>query len=125
MDMQGYQKYKIQSINTMTKGELLLLLYDELVKRLTQAELALEQKEFEPYEASVQRGIEIITYLDDTLDQKYDVSHSLTKLYDHFTYELGRAKIGRNPEPLTRVKGMVCELRDAFRQAQKTGDSGR
>ena len=68
MDMKGYQKYKIQSINTMTKGELLLLLYDELVKRLTQAELALEQKEFEPYEASVQRGIEIITYLDDTLD---------------------------------------------------------
>lgn len=125
MDLKGYQKYKTQSVNTMTKGELLLLLYDELVKRLTQAELALERKEFEPFETSVQRGIEIITYLDETLDRQYDVSHGLTKLYDHFTYELGRAKIGRNPEPLSRVKGMVCELRDAFRQAQKTGDSGR
>nr|WP_297719226.1 flagellar export chaperone FliS [Intestinimonas sp.] len=125
MDMRGYQNYKTQSINTMTKGELLLLLYDELVKRLIQAELALDKKEFESFEASVQRGIEIITYLDDTLDMKYEVSHGLTKLYEHFTYELGRAKIGRNPEPLGRVKKMVSELRDAFREAQKTGDSGR
>ena len=56
---------------------------------------------------------------------KYEVSHGLTKLYEHFTYELGRAKIGRNPEPLGRVKKMVSELRDTFREAQKTGDSGR
>ena len=30
MDMKGFQQYKTQSINTMTQGELLLLLYDEL-----------------------------------------------------------------------------------------------
>ena len=30
MDARGYQQYKEQSINTMTQGELLLLLYDEL-----------------------------------------------------------------------------------------------
>lgn len=125
MDMKGYQKYKEQSINTMTKSELLLLLYDELVKRLTQAELALDKKDYQPFEDSVQRGIDILMYLDDTLDQQYEVSHYLTRLYGHFTYELGRAKIGRHKEPLTRVKKMVSELRDAFRQAQKNGDSGR
>ena len=27
MDMKGYQQYKEQSVNTMTQGELLLLLY--------------------------------------------------------------------------------------------------
>lgn len=43
MDMRGFQQYKEQSVNTMTQGELLLLLYDELVKRLTQAELALNK----------------------------------------------------------------------------------
>ena len=31
MDMKGYQQYKEQSVNTMTQGELLLLLYDELL----------------------------------------------------------------------------------------------
>ena len=39
MDLKGYQQYKEQSIATMTQEELLLLLYDELVKRLVQAEL--------------------------------------------------------------------------------------
>ena len=34
MDMRGFQQYKEQSVNTMTQGELLLLLFDELVKRL-------------------------------------------------------------------------------------------
>lgn len=40
MDMRGYQRYREDSLNTMTQGELLLLLYDELIKRLTQAELS-------------------------------------------------------------------------------------
>ena len=35
MDMRGFQQYKEQSVNTMTQSELLLLLYDELFKRLT------------------------------------------------------------------------------------------
>ena len=38
----AYQQYKTQSVNTMTASEMLLLLFDELVKRLGRAELALE-----------------------------------------------------------------------------------
>ena len=38
MNLQGYQQYKEQSIYTMTQGELLNLLYDELMKRLLRAE---------------------------------------------------------------------------------------
>ena len=34
MNQNGYQQYKTQSINTMTKAEMLILLYDELIKRL-------------------------------------------------------------------------------------------
>ena len=52
MDMRGYQRYREDSLNTMTQGELLLLLYDELIKRLTQAELSLGQ-EFCPYCLSI------------------------------------------------------------------------
>ena len=125
MDMKGYQQYKEQSVNTMTQGELLLLLYDELYKRLSQAELMLDQENYPVYEASVERAVAIIDYLDSTLDRQYPISGNLTQLYEYFTYELGRAKIGRRKEVLTHVKTMVGELRDAFRQAQKNGDSGK
>ena len=124
MDLKGYQQYKEQSIATMTQEELLLLLYDELVKRLMQAELALDKKEHPLFEASVQRGIEIIDYLDSTLDRKYEISHNLGRLYEYFDYELGRAKIGRRKEPLTGVKIKAAELRDAFREAARTQNRG-
>jgi len=125
MDMKGFQQYKEQSVNTMTQGELLLLLYDELYKRLSQAELMLDQQNYPVYEASIERAVAIIDYLDSTLDRQYPISGNLAQLYEYFTYELGRAKIGRRKEVLTHVKSMVGELRDAFRQAQKSGDSGK
>lgn len=52
-------------------------------------------------------------------------SGNLTQLYEYFTYELGRVKIGRRSDPLTHVESMVRELREAFREAQKNGESGR
>ena len=55
MDMRGYQRYREDSLNTMTQGELLLLLYDELIKRLTQAELSLGQENYEVFEGRITR----------------------------------------------------------------------
>ena len=117
---QGYQGYKEQGINDMTPGELLLLLYDELVKRLVRADLALGKKDYELFEASVDRCLDILRYLDDTLDMQYPISRNLNRLYDYFCYELNRVKAGRNKTELDRMKTMVGELRDSFREAHKT-----
>ncbi|WP_102050728.1 flagellar export chaperone FliS [Pygmaiobacter massiliensis] len=120
MDMRGYQQYKEQSINTMTQGELLLLLYDELVKRVTRAELALDKADYEVFETSIDRSLDIIHYLDDTLDRQYEISAELTRLYEFFCYEFSRIKAGRNLEELRKVKPMIVDLRDTFRTAQKS-----
>ena len=115
---QGYQGYKEQGINDLSPGELLLLLYDELVKRLIRADLALGKEDY-VFEASVDRSLEIIRYLDDTLDMQYPISRNLNRLYDYLSFELNRVKAGRNKTELDRVKGMAGELRDTFREAQK------
>lgn len=119
MDTKGYQQYKQQTVNTMTPGELLLLLLDELVKRLMRCDLALTQQNYPLFEASAERCIDIIRYLDDTLDRKYAVSHDLHRLYDFFLYELNRVKLGRNKEELDKIRPMICDLRDTFRAADK------
>ena len=119
---QGYQGYKEQGINDMSQGELLLLLYDELVKRLIRAELALKKADYTLFEASVDRCLDIIRYLDDTLDMQYPISRNLNRLYDYFSFELNRVKAGRNKTELDRVKTMAGELRDTFREARKTGE---
>ena len=119
---QGYQGYKEQGINSMSQGELLLLLYDELVKRLLRAGFALDKENFELFDASVDRSLDIIRYLDDTLDMQYPISRNLNRLYDFFSFELNRVKAGRNKTELERVEAMVSELRDTFREAYKNAE---
>lgn len=119
MDNRGFQRYKEQSINTMTPNELLLLLYDELVKRLMRCDLALTQENWPLFEASVDRSIEILRYLDDTLKREYEVGQSLHRLYDFFLYELNRVKAGRNKAELDKIRPMITDLRDTFRTADK------
>ena len=119
MNIQGYQQYKAQSMNTMTQGELLMLLYDELVKRLIRSELALKKEDFELFETSIVRCIDIIHYLDETLDMKYPISQDLHRLYDYFSYMLNRVRFGRNSQVLEQVKPQIVDLRDTFRKAQE------
>ena len=125
MDMRGYQQYKQQSINSMTAGELLLLLYDELVKRSTLASMALDKQDFPQFENSVDRCVDIVNYLDDTLDHQYPISKDLSRMYEFFTYQLGRIKIGRNKADLERLHPMFSEMRDAFRTAEKNTSGGK
>lgn len=123
MDARGYQQYKEQSLNTMTQGELLLLLLDELVKRLLRGDMALEEQNYPLFEASIDRCIDIIRYLDDTLDRKYEISRQLHRLYDFFCYDLNRVKLGRNKTELDRLRPMITDLRDTFRTVEQgSGD---
>lgn len=123
--MRGYQQYKQQSINSMTSSELLILLYDELVKRATLASIALEQKDYTLFESTVQRCIDIIRYLDETLDRKYSISHDLSRLYEYFTFQLRRVMIGRNAQVLNELRPMLSEMRDTFRIAEKNAAQGK
>ena len=120
MYQNGYEQYKMQSVNTMTRGEMLLLLYDELIKRLTRAQLALDEEDYELFEQAVQRSKDIVHYLDKTLNLDYQISHELRRMYEFFLYELSRLQAGRNSAVIQELKPLVMELRDAFREASKT-----
>ncbi|MDR1769252.1 MAG: flagellar export chaperone FliS [Hungatella sp.] len=119
MNANGYQNYKAQAVNTMTPGEMLGLLYDELLKRLTRAELALEKKDYMLFDQSMQRSNEIVNYLKNTLDHNYEISSELNRLYDFFLYEFSRISAGRNPKVIVEVRPLIVELRDAFKEAQR------
>lgn len=103
----------------MTPGEMLLLLYDELTKRLKRAEIALDQKDYPLFDASVQRSVDIVRYLKNTLNFNYEISRELNSMYDFFLYELSRLSAGRKKEIAGELLPLVKELRDAFSEASK------
>lgn len=119
MNRTGYNAYKEQSVFTMTQGELLLILYDEIIKRLTRAEISLEQKDYQTFGESVKRSREIVDYLNSTLDRRQPISTELTRMYDFFKFYLARIEAGRDASRISELKGLVRELREAFSEAEK------
>ncbi|WP_333650750.1 flagellar export chaperone FliS [Lacrimispora sp.] len=119
MNSYGYQNYKTQAVNTMTSGEMLGLLYDEVLKRLTRAELALEKKDYELFDQSMRRSVEIVHYLRNTLNFDFEISNELNRMYDFFLYEFSRISAGRNVKVISEVRPLIVELRDAFKEAQR------
>lgn len=119
MNINGYQQYKQQTISTMTNGEMLILLYDESIKRLTMAQFALDKKDYVQFGECIERTEKIIRYLSSILDRKYAISSDLYRLYDYFLFQLGRLRAGRDKEILIDLKGKITEIRDTFKEADK------
>lgn len=119
MNNYGYQQYKQQSVNTMTSGELLLLLFDESAKRLTKAEMALKNSDFTMFELSVNRVSEIIKYLDSTLDKSYEIGREISRLYEYFQFQTARIKAGRGVEQIHELRSMLLDLRNTFKEADR------
>ena len=119
MEHDPIQQYKERSISTKTPDELLLLLFDEMMKDLMRCGLAIDQQQYDLLETYADKSVAIINYLDDILDDQYPISQNMHKLYDYFGYQMARVKIGRNKQVLEEVHRMIGELRDSFRQAEK------
>ena len=113
------QQYKQQSINTMTKGELLILLYDEWIKRMRRAVIAIEDNDTIQAHEAIVRSRDIIDYLMATLDPKYPISAELARLYDFFKYQLVEANIKKDKTMIEAIIPMVTDLRDTRKEANK------
>ena len=119
MAQNPYQKYQQQSVMTMTPGEMLLKLYDEVITQLTAAKQFNEEKDIQKANAAFQKAQKILRYLDQTLDPHYEISASLSALYDYFIRRLVDANLHKDNAPIDEVLPMVAELRDTFAQADK------
>ena len=112
-----YAKYKEQSVMTMTQGDMLKLLYSEIISRLNKAVICIEEKDIAGRNENLKRAI--ITHLNTTLDTQYEVSKGLSSLYEYFSYSIVQANINNDAEQINEILPMVEELKDAFVQADK------
>ena len=100
--MSGYNRYKENSIYSMSGPELLFLIYDEAIKRLTRAEISLDDKNYADFEDCLTRTSKIVRYLKEI-------------------YDLSRVKAGRERrrEEIGRIRHILSELKEAFEGANK------
>lgn len=114
-----YQNYKEQSILTMTPGNLLITLYDEVLKELSTAKVALESEDYNRTNKALQKSQRILNHLKATLNFDYSVSENLDALYDYFISRIIQANIKKDPAVLDEIIPMVSDLRDTYSQADR------
>ena len=113
------QAYKEQAIATMTTGEMLILLYDELIKRLKKAEILAKNSDFQNFEKEVKHAQDIVNYLNAVLDPRFEISRNLKLLYEFFNYQMIRLIAGRNLTLIDELIPLIDDLRETYRKADK------
>lgn len=119
--MNGYQKYKAQSIYSMSPSELLLMLYEEAIKRMKKAQYALEDHDYGVFEDSITRTVKIVRYLNLILDMEQPISQDFRRIYEYLFYHLSLIRSGRERrlDEMEEVIRVLSEFRSGFEEAGK------
>lgn len=116
--------YTETRIKTASQGQLIIMLYNEAVKRLDHALDLLERNSsgkknpnrIEQISKSILKAQEIVTELMVSLDfdQGGEIAKNLFSLYTWFNQELLAANINQDPQRLSAVRNMLNDLRSAW-----------
>lgn len=115
----AYDKYKEQTVMTMTHGEMLTKLFDASITQMKAAVGHIGAGEIAATNTALQKAQNIFSYLQATLDKKYPISQSLSSLYSFFIRQCIDANIHKDTKPLSEIIPLVEELRDTFVQGDK------
>ncbi len=114
-----YQQYQQNFVNSASKGQLTLMLYDGAARFIKQGIKGIEEKDIQSAHHAIVKAQEIIAHLNQTLDKKYELSGSLALLYDYISRRLIEANIKKDRDILGEVLDLTSQLRDTWQEALK------
>lgn len=120
--MYGRQRYKKDKVVTAQPGELVVMLYDGILRFTGEAIRALDAREPAALGHAIRRTLDIIYYLQASL--RSDVAESLVEQLDR-TYTLWatalvRANAQSDADAIEGVRIQATDLRDAWAEAHAT-----
>jgi len=114
------EAYKKQQVMTATPEALTLMLYNGCLKFIKEGVEALEEKNYEASNISLQKAQNIISEFRVTLNMEYEISHQLMSLYNYAYDRLVEGNVKSDPTIIQEATDIITELRDAWAQAMKT-----
>ncbi len=113
------EAYKRQQVLTATPEALTLMLYNGCLRFIKEGMDALNKKDFEQANTSLQKAQNIIAEFRVTLNMDYEISHQLLPLYNYVYDRLVEGNVKSDVNVLVEAQGIITELRDAWAQAMK------
>ena len=118
----GLGAYKKTSVQTASKEQILLMLYQAAIKNCKKAIDAIEERDVGKKGEFIGKLQDIILELNNSLDHDIggDVSKELASLYDYMLHSSTQANIKIDKEPLLGVLGVLNTLYDGWATAVKS-----
>jgi flagellar protein FliS len=115
--------YQEQAILTATPGQLVVLLYDGIVRFLRQADAAFEAKQVAQAHERIGRAEAIVDELQATLDMSQgQVAQNLEGIYVFWKGCFMDIRLKQDREKLQRIVAQVANLREAWAQIAQSAE---
>jgi flagellar secretion chaperone FliS len=112
-------QYQNSQVNTASPERLLIMMYDGAIRFVGEASSHLEDGRVGERGIAISKAMAIISELSATLDHEIggQIAANLAGLYDYMLRELLQANLHDDGERLTRVKGLLADLRLTWLEA--------
>ena len=114
--------YREHQITTADRGQLLLMVYDGMLRSLAEGQRAMGAQRIEVQHTSITKAQRLLAELITTLDHQANpqLATQLDNLYRFMFDSLTRANVYDDAQLLSDVIGLLKELRSAWAQADAT-----
>jgi flagellar protein FliS len=112
-------QYQQNHVQTASKEQILIMLYDGAVRFIRQAREGIESEDLKAKLEGIGRAVNILTELSNTLDFEVggEIAENLDALYSYMSRELIMANARNDLAPLQIVEDMLLDLKDGWLQA--------
>jgi flagellar secretion chaperone FliS len=119
MTRDGARRYRELAVATASRGQLLLMLHEELLRSIARAAAAIDAGDAPARGTAIVRAQALLTELLVTLDHAVDpeLAASLERVYHFAIAELVRADAEASTTRLRSVEGILRTLHDGWRGA--------
>ncbi|HAN43920.1 MAG TPA: flagellar export chaperone FliS [Ruminococcaceae bacterium] len=112
-----YLQYKEQSIQTLTQGEILVKMFDQIIKQLNFSKIYIGKKDYQAANDAIKKAEKLILFLKVSLDKQYPIAEELERMYDFLNDHLVNCNITKSISEIDNVIPIISDLREAFYQA--------
>ena len=113
------RQYRDQVVNTATPGMVTVMLFEEVIKNINLASKAIDEQNIQDSHDAIMKAENIYLTLENFLDERFEISKSLSKLYVYMASRLVEANVKKDKEILREVAAFSVEFRDTWKQAEK------
>lgn len=119
-----YAQYQNSKVLTASPAELTLMLYDGIIKFINIAISALEEKDYEKVNINAQKAQRIVDHLNETLNDKYEVSKDFRNVYACIMYAITQGNIQKDASEFERALDYAKSIRDTWKSVMTASVKG-